>query len=149
MQEFLSNSWVGTISWRRHRLPTPIFSGFLCGSAGKESACNVGDLGLIPELGRSPGEGKGYPLQYSGLKNSMDWIVHGVAKSCTWLSDFLFFYVLYTYSMSQLKLATFELLNIHTYLVATVLDKAVLNSYSQYLTCLFTIWSTVVLKCKP
>ena len=52
-------------------------------SAGKESACNVGDLELIPGLGRSPGEGKGYPLQYSGLKNSMDGIVHGVAKSRT------------------------------------------------------------------
>ena len=46
--------------------------GFRCGSAGKESTCNVGDLGLIPGLGRSPGEGKGYPLQYSGLENSMD-----------------------------------------------------------------------------
>ena len=54
--------------------------GFPCGSAGKESACNVGDLGLIPGLGRSPGEGKGYPLLYSGLENSMDCIVHGVAK---------------------------------------------------------------------
>ena len=43
-----------------------------CGSAGKESACNVGDLGLIPGLGRSPGDGKGYPFQYSGLENSMD-----------------------------------------------------------------------------
>ena len=53
------------------------------GSAGKESACNVGDLGLIPGLGRSPGEGKGYPLQYSGLENSMDCIVHGVTKSQT------------------------------------------------------------------
>ena len=57
--------------------------GFPCGSAGKESACNVGDLGLIPELGRSPGEGIGYPLQYSGLENSMDCIVHGVSKSWT------------------------------------------------------------------
>ena len=46
--------------------------GFPCGSAGKESACNAGDLGLIPGLGRSPGEWKGYPLQYSGLENSMD-----------------------------------------------------------------------------
>ena len=46
--------------------------GFPCGSAVKESACNVGDLGLIPESGRSPGEGKGYPLQYSGLENPMD-----------------------------------------------------------------------------
>ena len=50
-----------------------------------ESACNAGDLGLIPGLGRSPGEGKGYPLQYSGLENSMDCIVHGVAKSQTQL----------------------------------------------------------------
>ena len=64
--------------------------GFPCGSAGKESACNVGDLGLIPVLGRSPGEGKGYPLQYSGLENSMDCTVHGVAKSWTRLSDFHF-----------------------------------------------------------
>ena len=64
--------------------------GFPCGSAGKESACNAGDLGLIPGLGRSPGEGKGYPLQYSGLENSMDCIVHGVAKSQTRLSDFHF-----------------------------------------------------------
>ena len=47
------------------------YRGFLGGSAGKESACNVGDLGSIPRLGRSPGEGKGYPLQYSGLENSM------------------------------------------------------------------------------
>ena len=60
------------------------------GSAGKESACNVGDLGLIPGLGRSPEEGKGYPLQYSGLENSMDYIVHGVAKSQTQLSNFHF-----------------------------------------------------------
>ena len=55
--------------------------GFPCGSACKDSACNVGDLGSIPGLGRSPGEGKGYPLQYSGLENSMDCIVHGVTKS--------------------------------------------------------------------
>jgi len=61
-----------------------------CGSAGKESACNVGDLGSIPGLGRSPGEGKGHPLQCSGLENSMDHIVHGVAKSRTRLSDFHF-----------------------------------------------------------
>ena len=53
---------------------------FPCGSAGKESACNMGDLGWIPGLRRSPGEGKGYPLQYPGLENSMDCIVHGVAK---------------------------------------------------------------------
>ena len=43
-----------------------------CGSVGKESTCNATDLNLIPGLGRSPGEGKGYPIQYSGLQNSMD-----------------------------------------------------------------------------
>ena len=68
--------------------------GFPCGSAGKESTCKVGDLGLIPGLGRSSGEWKSYPPQYSGLKNSKDYIVHGVvhgaAKSQTRLSDFHF-----------------------------------------------------------
>ena len=62
---------------------------FLCGLAGKESACNAGDLG-------SPREGKGYPLQYSGLENSMDYTVHGVAKSQTLLSDFHFTSLQYT-----------------------------------------------------
>ena len=52
-----------------------------CGSDGKECACNVGDLGLVPGLGRSPGEGKGYPLQYSSLENFMDYTVH-VGFSC-------------------------------------------------------------------
>ena len=60
-----------------------IYMGFPGGPAGKESACNVGDMGPIPELGRSPGEGKDYPLQYSGLENSMDYVVRGVAKSWT------------------------------------------------------------------
>ena len=55
--------------------------GFPCGSAGKESACNARDLGSTPGLGRSPGGGNGYPLQYSGLENSMDYIGCGVAKS--------------------------------------------------------------------
>ena len=64
--------------------------GFPCGSAGKESTCSVGDLGSIPGLGRSPGEEKGYPLQYSGLENCMDCIVHGVTKSRTRLSGFHF-----------------------------------------------------------
>ena len=58
-------------------------------SVGKESACNEGDLGLTPGLGRSPKEGNGYPLQYSGLGNSMDCMVHGVANSQARLSDFL------------------------------------------------------------
>ena len=72
-------------------LPTPVLVGFPYGSADKESCLQCGlqhrDLGLIPGLGRSPGEGKGYPLQYSGLENSMDCIVHGVARSRTRLSD--------------------------------------------------------------
>ena len=57
--------------------------GFPDGSAGKESTCHVRDLGSVPGLGRSPGEGNGNPLQYSGLDNSMDSIVHGVTKSQT------------------------------------------------------------------
>ena len=55
--------------------------GFPDGSPGKESACNAGELVSIPGLGRSPGEGTGYPLQYSGLENSVECIVHGVAES--------------------------------------------------------------------
>ena len=80
------NSWVLKIHWRRDRLPTPVFLGFPCGSAGKEFACITGDLGSIPGLG----EGKGYPLQYSGLKNSMENTVHRVTKSQTQLSNFHF-----------------------------------------------------------
>ena len=72
------------------RLPTPVFLGFPCGSAGKESTHNAGDLGSIPGLGKSPGEGKGYPLQYSGLENSMECIVHGVAKRQISLRGFHF-----------------------------------------------------------
>ena len=78
--------------WMNHNLESRLLGkisitsdmqGFPCGSAGKESACNAGDLGLIPGLGRSPGEGKGYLLQYSGLENSMDSIFHGIAKNQT------------------------------------------------------------------
>ncbi len=81
--------WIRKIPWRRNRLPTPVFLGFPCGSA-KESSCNAGDLGLIPGLGRSPGEGKGYPLQCSGLENSMDCISMGLQRVGHWLSDFHF-----------------------------------------------------------
>ena len=68
--------------------------GFPGGSAGKESACNARDLGSVPGLGRCPGEGKGYPLQYSGLENSVDCVGCGVAKSRTRLSDFDFNFTL-------------------------------------------------------
>ena len=64
--------------------------GTLGGSHGKETVCNAGDLGSVPGLGRSPGEGNGYPVQYSGLENSMDCRVHRVVKSQTQLSDFHF-----------------------------------------------------------
>ena len=81
-------SCVGKIHWRREGLPTPVFLGFPCSSAGKKSTCNAGYPSSICELGRSPGEGKGYPLQYSGLENSIDCIVHEAAKSWTRLRDF-------------------------------------------------------------
>ena len=68
---------------RKDRLSTPVLLGFPGGSAGKESTYNAGDLGLIPGLERSPGEGNDYPLQYFGLENSMDCVGHGVAKSRT------------------------------------------------------------------
>ena len=65
MQETPVLFWLGKIRWRKDRLPTSVFLGFPCGSAGEESACSAGDLGLIPGLGRFPGEGIDYPLQYS------------------------------------------------------------------------------------
>ena len=81
--------WQVTFKWE-----SVIFQvGFSCGSAGKESACNTRDLVLIPGLGRSPGEGNSYPLQYSGLEQSMDCIVHGVARSRTRLSHFHFHFL--------------------------------------------------------
>ena len=77
--------------WRRDRLPTPVFLGFLGGSAGKESACSAGDLGLMSGSGRPPGEGKGYPLQYSGLESSMDCMYSPWGqKESEGLSDFPF-----------------------------------------------------------
>ena len=66
--------------WRRDGLPTPVFLGFPGGSADRESACNEGDLALIPELRRSPGEGNGSPTQDSGLENSTNSVDHGVTK---------------------------------------------------------------------
>ena len=94
LNSLLSNGFLrvfsGTTIQKHQFFGTQPSLGFPCGSAGKQSACSVGDLGLIPKLGRSPGEGKGYPLQYSGLENSIDCIVHGVAKSQTRLSDFHF-----------------------------------------------------------
>ena len=77
--------------------------GFPDSSVGKESACNAGDPGLIPGLERPPGEGKDHPLQCSGLENSMDCLVHGVAESQTRLSDdhFHFFRVIWEVSIGR------------------------------------------------
>ena len=90
MQETPVRFLVWEDPWRRVRLLIPVFLGFTGGSAGKESACNVGDLGSIPGMGRCPGEGNSYPLQYSGLENCMDCIVLGVTESRTRLSNFHF-----------------------------------------------------------
>ena len=107
MQETPVDSWIRKLCWRMVRLPTPVFLGFPCGSVGKESAHNARDLGLIPGLGRSPGEGKGYPLQYSGLEQSMDCVVHRIAKSWTRLSDFHFhMYSNYSKEMFQFSSVT-------------------------------------------
>ena len=140
------NSWVRKIHWRRDRLPIPVFLGFPCVSAGKESTCNVGDLGSIPGLGRSPGEGKGYPLQYSGLDNSMDCIIHGVKKSWTQLSDFHFQGV-------NIHMLPQSVVNHHSETCITV--QCVTVSYVPYKYCCITkhtefsnfstIWSKILL----
>ena len=75
MQETLVQFLGQEDSRKRDRLPTSVFVGFTGDSDGKESTCNAGDLGSVPGLGRSPGEGKGYPLQSSGLENYIDCIV--------------------------------------------------------------------------
>ena len=90
----LSLYYQSSVSWcKAHIL------GFPDSSVGKESVCNARDLGSIPGLGRSPGEGKGYPLQYSGLENSMDWIVHEVAKSPSNTNEELSLCTCYAYTL--------------------------------------------------
>ena len=79
------NSWVGKIRWRRYRLPTPVFLGFSCGSAGKESACNAGDPGSTPGLGRSTGEGIGYPCQCSWASLVVQLVKNLPAMTETWV----------------------------------------------------------------
>ena len=81
------DSWVGKICWRRDRLPTPVFLGFPGGLAGKESACNAGDLGSIPGLGRSPGEGIDYPLQYSWVSLVAQLVKNLAAVQETWVQS--------------------------------------------------------------
>ena len=102
MQDTQFDSWVRKVRWRKDRLPSPVFLAFPCGSVGKDSACIAGDLGLIPGLRRSPGKGKGYPLQSSGL-NCMYCIAHGVAKSWTQLSSFHFHFHIVSPSLSKIR----------------------------------------------
>jgi len=90
IQEWLAISFSKGYSQPKDRMPSPALKAgsFTTGTSlvaqlGKESTCNVGDLGSIPGLARSPGEGKGYPLQYSGLEKSMDCVVHEITKSQT------------------------------------------------------------------
>ena len=80
IRHFVTNGNFTFQGWGGEGAKNQLSMGFPCGSAGKESVCNAGDLGSIPRLGRSPGEGKGYPLQYSGLENSMDCIVQSVVS---------------------------------------------------------------------
>ena len=86
----LSRVFSSTTVWKHQFLGAQPSLGFPGSSADKEPACNTRDLGLIPGLGISPGEGNGYSLQYPGLENSMDCIIYGVRKSWTWLSNFHF-----------------------------------------------------------
>ena len=106
MQETQFYFSVGKICWRRYRLSTS-FLGFPCGSAGKESACNAGDLGLIPGLGRSPGEGKGYPL----LENSMNYTVHGVCRKELYMTEQLSLSnLVYGFQFHMLSITHYELI---------------------------------------
>ena len=105
------------ISWEAIHVNTNPFISiwtYLDSSVGKESACNEGNLGSIPGLGRSPGEGKSYPLQYSGLENSMDCIVHGVAKSQIRLSHFHFCTYINEYVCMQACILCVYVISVYT-----------------------------------
>ena len=102
-----------------------ILQRLLCSSDGKESACNAGDPGLIPGLGRSSGEGNGNPLQYSCLENSMDrgpWqaIVCGAAKSRTQLSDYYYYYYFYNFSGFTWESKSYTLFQLQKHLLARI-----------------------------
>ena len=93
--------------------------GFPGGSDGEESICHRRDSGSIPRLGRSPGEGKGYPLHYSGLENSMDSIVHGVTKSGTQLSNFHICIYIKLKKRTYTFIYTYTHIYTHTYIYIT------------------------------
>ena len=98
------NSWVGKFCWRRDRLPTEVFWGFPCGSAGKKIQCRR--PGFDPWVGKFPWR-RERPLQYSGLENSIDCIVHGLAKSGTQLSDSLSLSSSWTFNFYTTKFTHF------------------------------------------
>ena len=106
-------------------------TGFPCGSAGKESTCSAGDPGLIPGLQRSPGEEKGYPLQYSGLENSMTCIVDGVAESRTRLSNFHFHFRFHTLVIIY-GICFFQLISLSMIIMATSIEPICLVSPSAH-----------------
>ena len=117
------------LEFKKLNIQTPYDSGFLGDSAGQEYTCNAGDLGLICGLGRSPGEGKGFSLQYSGLENSMDCIVYGITKSQTQRSNFHNIHICtyihahtYTYTHIYFMYCTFKKcrgnIQTHTYICA-------------------------------
>ena len=132
----------------KDRLLTTVFLGFPCDSAGKESACNVGDLGLIPGLGRPPGEGDGYPLQYSRLENSMGSILHGVAKSWTWLSDSHKHYIQKHYLLSYITVLRYlfwqyfslECFKISYLFIGTLYKQTSLTVFLKYFCKIFPIF---------
>ena len=103
--------------------------GFPCGSAGKEFSCNAGDLDSIPGLGRSPGEGKGYPLQDSGLENSVDCIVHGVTESDTTVQPSLSAPSVWLCHKFVIKL------ELSVYISSSITWVSVLNLYVLHLLC--------------
>ena len=142
MQESLFNFSVREIHWRRDRLPTTVFLAFPCGLTGKESICNARDLGSIPGLGRFPGEGKGYPLQYSGRENSMDCIIHGVTKSQTRLSDFHFHNAEIIFSMTLPDWCSISKNNLHFLKTQSSLSHDII--YFQFLVADYGSWRAAV-----
>ena len=114
-------------------LPTPVFLpgefhftftlGFPDSSVSKESACNAGDLGSVPGLGRSPGEVNGYPIQYFGLENFMDCIVHGITKSWARLNDFNFHFDNMTDAFAEANVVLIKILEIFFHRSYLILKK--------------------------
>ena len=101
MQETLVWFWARKIPWKKDRLPTPVFLGFPCGLAGKESACNEGDLGSIPGLGRSPGEGKDVtPVFWNGqfhgaTRIKHDWVTFSFTLERSWIKTRELIFIFY------------------------------------------------------